>query len=259
MSGAGNTFWISDYTQFSKVPTQQQALDWTQGLCQGEHPADGLVLLFTDPDVELSWLFLNRDGSEAEMCGNAARCVGLYAKAKKLVSKDYFQFRSSAGFIGTHVLSPTEVSIELPPLKKKQHQLFLNNDDQSYEYSFVNSGVPHVVIQVDNVHPLKAHRELCRSLRKPGLFPPGGANITLIETLSKTQLIAASFERGVENFTQACGTGAIAAAVVGQFLNPEVSLIQIQMPGGCLTVDLSKENPCLLGPAVFVDEITLET
>jgi diaminopimelate epimerase len=109
---------------------------------------------------------------------------------------------------------------------------------------FVNTGVPHFVVKKA---PDKA---LAQKLRFHPEFADAGANVTFMEALSKTEAKAVTFERGVEDFTQACGTGAVAAACLMAFENKVEDIYKIQMPGGLLEVEKVKlhDQPLLTGP-----------
>jgi diaminopimelate epimerase len=110
---------------------------------------------------------------------------------------------------------------------------------------FVNTGVPHFVL------PQAPDRELAVQLRKVTDFGPPGANITFVEDLRDDFLRAVTFERGVEDWTRACGTGAVAAAMYLQSINGQQDSIQVQMPGGLLKIQgaRSGQRPLLIGPA----------
>ena len=116
---------------------------------------------------------------------------------------------------------------------------------------FVNTGVPHFVLQKT------PDEELARELRQSTAFGSAGANITFAEFDSGDFIQAVTFERGVENFTLACGTGAVAAAKYHHFLYPSVTTQAVEMPGGILQVEWTHERPQLTGPAEFHFDLQL--
>jgi diaminopimelate epimerase len=109
---------------------------------------------------------------------------------------------------------------------------------------YVNTGVPHFVIEQ------KPDTELSRRLRKVTDFGPPGANITFVQNLTNTSLEAVTFERGVEDYTQACGTGAVAAAMYLQNQKGPQNSIEVHMPGGVLKIEnaTAGSRPFLTGP-----------
>lgn len=271
MSGAGNDFLIIDLRVDIEVQAYELKLAHTprpqlaQQFCHRStgklSGADGLVFLLPSKDPEsadFSWDFYNADGSAAEMCGNAARCVAQYAYEKGL-KKDRLTFETKAGLIVAEVLNNNQVDIEMPPLMEAKWDQVITVEDQLIHYDFLNSGVPHVVIE----QPLlddKAHLlSLARYLRDHPLFQPAGTNVTFYHFLGSGHIQGLSYERGVEDFTKACGTGAVAAAAAYQNKHPSVSEIKVEVPGGQLEVHLQKDSrPHLIGPVRWISEECLE-
>lgn len=229
-----------------------------QLLCQ--HPlteTDGAVFITPSQKYDFNWLFYNNDGSEAEMCGNAARCATLFAHDEDIV-KNHCEFETLAGTIIGEVISKKEVRVRMPQLKDINMAQVINDDRVFTKYDFVDSGVPHCVIKVNSFENLEEHRPLAEQLRKPKYFKPKGANITFRVPINKEHIESVTFERGVEDFTEACGTGAVAAAYAHINENKNISRVQVSVPGGELYVEFKENFPYLGGAVNYLGEIQLE-
>lgn len=256
ISGAGNTFHIH-FVKNSFVQLQQKISikDVVKSVC-AKNPADGFIFLErieSTGNNEYLWNFYNKDGSEAEMCGNAARCVGLYISQELNNSKPTFLLKTTAGIILINKLGPGTgtdflFEIQMTPVKRLQHA----------EYFYCDTGVPHVVIPISNMNRYPLMKNFCIEIREHVDFQPRGTNVTLIDTTSPEKISAVTFERGVEDFTQACGTGAIAA---GFYLWEKMGRhrTKIFMPGGPLEINLENlSQPRMTGPAEKLGEFQYE-
>lgn len=249
MEGAGNSFAILDalkYPEDAKLSIQQRA-DLAKNLeVLFECKLDGLIFLEFDDKYDFIWDFYNNDGSAAEMCGNAARCVSRYfleSRQQKIV-----KFRTKAGLIsGAFAEKQVAVTMTTP---KVGRVLNLQVDGQG-EISgfFLDTGVPHIVIN----HQIDI--ELGHKLRRYKEFGQAGANVTFITSQMKPDhILAQTFERGVEGFTAACGTGAVAAAFWIFQNDPNLKKCTVTMPGGELVVT-NATPPLLIGPANYITEL----
>ena len=264
MSGAGNTFVLVDGTKTStwlgieknlnikRRPFAKMICDSTLGVS-----ADGVLFLENgESDSTYIWDFFNADGSDAEMCGNAARCAALYVN-KYLGSSvtGKYEFKTGAGFVSAQVLGDDRVRVMMPIVKDQNERKILLIDGKPEEFFFVNTGVPHLVYKINNYSEVAALKEFARKARTHVDLGPAGSNVTFSVTEKEGVVRAVSFERGVENFTQACGTGAVAAAYV-EFIKHQSRNIDVHMPGGTMNVQFSERsmNPVLTGEAVFVIE-----
>lgn len=256
-SGAQNTFYLinafepeagNKFRQFSEKQKQELA----RKVCLGfdEFSTDGLLFIYpkslADKKYDFAWDFYNSDGSHAEMCGNAARCATLFYH-EKIKPEQTVHFFTGAGEISGTVLNSNKVKIEMTPVSQPQVLKVLG-----HEGLFVNTGVPHFVICE------QANEDLAKSLRKAPEFGCAGANITFVQILDAQKLTAVTFERGVERFTRACGTGAVAAAF---YLRQKEagSGVFVLMPGGELFVENIHQGkrPFLTGPVKLEFEMTL--
>ncbi len=259
MHGTGNDFLIFDARSDQNTQDLLTHLkaksrpEFVKSICHRNFGigADGFIFIENSKDCDFKWDFYNADGSSAEMCGNAARCVTLWAYTFKLTGKSLC-FETLSGIIKGSVESDSKVIIDMtcPTQKNFEQNIEINN--KSYQYDFINSGVPHVVITLPSIEPSPDLISICRSLRAHETFKPEGANITLVKEVKAGVIESVSFERGVEGFTLACGTGAVAAAISYQHTHSGLSTVQVNVPGGGLSVDLSHSHPTLIGPAKFI-------
>lgn len=264
MSGAGNTFVLVDATSKStwldienklrikRVPFVKMICDRTLGVS-----ADGVLFLQDGVDGnDYTWDFYNADGSTADMCGNAARCSALYVNEylSAAVTGTY-KFKTGAGQVVAQVLGDERVRVLMPPVKSYQEFKTLEIDGHPHTFSYVNSGVPHLVMQLTNYKHAADLKEMARKARHHKDLGTEGANVTFYVREKDSLIKAVTFERGVEDFTQACGTGAVAAAYV-EFMKSKVRNIDVHMPGGILFVQFPEEgnHPLMTGEAVFVME-----
>lgn len=254
MSGAGNTFFIivdSNLSKIDKKETVKKICNEYVGFA-----TDGVLFLTKNENsaknFHAEWDFYNSDGSHAEMCGNAARCAGLYY-FNKINTEKKIIFKTAAGMIEAEIISPQEgiVRVKMPIIKAGAGIKMITLKNKNIKGYFVNTGVPHFVIQ------RQPNEELAKELRKINDFGEAGANITFVEFDDSDFIQAVTFERGVENFTLACGTGAVAAARYHHECYPEINFQKVEMPGGLLQVEWKDQDVFLLGLAEFHFDLNL--
>jgi diaminopimelate epimerase len=248
MSGAENTFFVINAFDSSWAPLFLQMTDsdkrnLAKHLCRdfyGFH-TDGILFVRPEKGFDFAWDFFNSDGSKAEMCGNAARCATLFFHSK-VQNKQPARFLTGAGEISGEVLPNGQVRIQMTEISDSKMMSVLGK--KGY---FVNTGVPHFVI---NQSP---DTEIAVALRKVSDFGPPGSNITFVEQLQDDSIQAVTYERGVEDYTRACGTGAVAAAMYLQSVKGPRETVKVQMPGGLLIIHgaQSGKRPFLTGPTQF--------
>lgn len=246
MEGAGNTFAILDLikTPDAEKPSQgERSLMATQLETLFGRKVDGLIFLEYDENYDFIWDFYNNDGSSAEMCGNAARCVSKYfleTRNQKIV-----KFKTKAGAI-SGAFAEKDIAVTMTvPKNVNWVTLSLANGNKAEGY-FIDTGVPHFVIQGD------IDKELAIEVRSHSFFGKAGTNVTFItKEDSENSVRAQTFERGVEDFTQACGTGAVAGAFAVFAKKPLLQKCYVAMPGGQLTVT-NAYPPLLIGPANYI-------
>jgi diaminopimelate epimerase len=168
--------------------------------------ADGLLLLNKTGSDSINMRIFNADGSEAQMCGNGARCAALYSGRKNL------NIKTIAGVIKAQV-SKDDVKIRLTDPKNLRTDIKLKINAKSLSVNFINTGVPHVVIPVSGLEKIDASG-IGRQVRYNRKFAPAGTNVNFIEVINKNSIKVRTYERGVEDETLACGTGSVASALI---------------------------------------------
>ena len=208
--------------------------------------ADGLIMIVpADSPADFGMHFYNSDGSVGEMCGNGARCLSRYGVEHGLCSDpDHICILTAAGLVFGRRISQERYEIRLndPSVIDLARQTGgIGGLDCCFYVELGSPGIPHAVVltDADAFEDLDTLRERGRALRHSSVFPKG-ANVTFVAPLSESVVRAITFERGVENFTLACGTGSGAVAVcliLGGIVsgNP----ITVRMPGGDLSVRLT--------------------
>jgi diaminopimelate epimerase len=229
MQGSGNDFIIMDNRSLKLSPAQMS--DWAKQLCRRSFSvgADGIIFLdtadaeFLDPltsslkKIAYKWHFYNSDGSRASLCGNGSRCISWLAVYLK-IAEPVHCFQTDAGLVEAHVdLSAKRSRVLLPPPKELKLDLKVEINQQPYVLHFVNTGVPHSVIFVEDIKTIPV-KEWGRIIRFHSLFGPQGTNVNFVQRSSAQELLIRTYERGVEDETFACGTGCAASAFIAYTL-----------------------------------------
>lgn len=222
--------------------------------------ADGIVLLKKSLNLDLDWEFYNSDGSEARMCGNAARAVGMLG-LKLLPGKKSIRLGTAIGQVEVTHISGRLYSAQwaIPSLMPESFDVGLINGALSSW--FINTGVPHIVIEM-SAWPVR--RELLpkiKSLRHHPRFEDQGTNVTLF-TRQSEQILSTTFERGVEDFTLSCGTGVIAAGLCSMKEKDEKEMmnykeVYVNTQGGALLVSVKDQQEKIIslrGPCELIFE-----
>lgn len=264
MQGAGNDFVVLDNREGRW--DREQIIEWAPRLCNRRFGigGDGVISLEA-PDREeadYTMFYRNADGSDAGMCGNGARCLALLAH--RLGMEGELAFNVHDRLYRARVEGPDDIRIAFP-VKATVETVSLTQDWKVYK---THTGTEHVVIPIskrrlDDESWLRTTGE---KLRNHDAFNPPGTNVNFISSLEDRVLRLQTYERGVEDLTLACGTGAIASALVWHFLrqSPEADdRCEVRAPGGRLKVyfryDAGEErytDIVLAGPARTVFEGT---
>ncbi|MDD5432613.1 MAG: diaminopimelate epimerase [Candidatus Omnitrophica bacterium] len=168
--------------------------------------ADGLLVMENSKIADIRMRIFNADGSEAEMCGNGARCAA-YWTGKKIV-----KIETKAGIINSEV-KDKEVKIQLTDPFGIRLDIPIKVNNRLLKVNFVNTGVPHVVIFAEGLDKIKI-TDIAPYIRYHKEFAPKGTNVNFIEPIDKNSFKIRTYERGVEDETLACGTGSVASSVI---------------------------------------------
>ncbi len=244
--GTGNDFIIIDNRglQFDR-----QRTDLVKKLCDRRFGigADGLMLLQNKPGFDFEMVYYNSDGNEGSMCGNGGRCIVAFAKTLGLVNEKAWFVASD----GEHEAIAKDNTITLK--MNDVHQIEKGNG-----FYFLDTGSPHYVAFVKNIEQYPVFEE-GKKIRNNDRFKAKGTNVNFIER-TKDGLSLRTFERGVEDETYSCGTGATAAALVASIekISTRKDSCNIKVLGGDLRVKFTDNNDgyysdiWLEGPAAFV-------
>ena len=205
--------------------------------------------------------YYNRDGGEAEMCGNGARCFARFAN-KVAGAPAKISFQTPAGLIRGE-LHGESVTLQMSEPKDLRLGVELVAEGAKERLHFINSGVPHVVVPVSKVDDVDV-RPRGEAVRRHEMFSPPGANVNFIEKTGANEIKIRTYERGVEDETLACGTGVVASALIFAATEKVDGPISVTVRSGSeLSVGFKREgdrfsNVTLTGPAEFAFEGTIE-
>lgn len=211
MSGSGNDFIIIDNR--AHIVDESQLTQLITGACRRKISvgADGLILIEDADKADFKWRFYNKDGSIAEMCGNGARCAARFAFLKGIVG-NHIAFETVAGRIEASVNNGlVKIKMTDPFDFKPDYSLCIA--DETLQISSINTGVPHVVVWVDDLAGVDVFN-LGRTIRYHETFAPQGTNVNFVSVQADGKAAIRTYERGVEEETLACGTGSVAGAIV---------------------------------------------
>lgn len=244
MTGTGNDFILVDNRK--RIIDADQCQDLIKNACRPKVSvgADGMILIENDSEVDFRWRFFNADGSEAEMCGNGARCAARFAYLTGIVEHPRMAFRTLAGIIKAEVLD-TKVKVQMTPPHSLRMDIKLEAEGRSFDLDFINTGVPHAVCFVKNESELET-AEIQRwgqAIRFHSQFQPAGTNVNFVCVQNSRQITVRTYERGVEGETLACGTGCIASALISAVRGRAESPVEVKVRSGeILTIYFHKAN-----------------
>jgi diaminopimelate epimerase len=229
MHGGGNDFVLMDHrSRF--IPDGEQPR-FAQRVCHRQlgAGADGLILIEDSDKADFKWRFYNADGSEPEMCGNGGRCAARFAVMHKIAPEN-LAFETLAGIIQAEVRG-RRVKLAMAGVGDFNLHQVIPLDEINVTGHFVRVGVPHLVVPVADLEAAPV-TEWGRLLRFHPLFQPAGTNVNFVRFTGPKSLAIRTYERGVEDETLACGTGSVAAALVGACLGKLDSPVAVHTRGG---------------------------
>jgi diaminopimelate epimerase len=256
MSGAGNDFVVADNRDghFRAEPSLVARIcDRRFGV-----GADGLLLVEPAKSADFFMRYYNADGSEAEMCGNGARCIARFFSERCSPGKRELQFETRAGLIKASV-NGERVRITLSEPHDLQLRRTIQLKDGAREYHFINTGVPHAVFFTKDadgemVGPVGAE------VRHHQDFAPRGTNVDWVQLLGGSSIRVRTYERGVEAETLACGTGVVASGIIANVVHNVPLPVQVKVQSGrILEVNFARNGEqfhdvTLAGPAEYCFE-----
>jgi diaminopimelate epimerase len=251
MHGAGNDFIMVD-DRALMFPINDTAFIERIASRRTGIGCDGILLIQPSDVADLRMRFINPDGREQDMCGNGARCIARMANGLGLASGNMV-IETGAGLVQAEVLDK-EVRLNLTEPVNLKLDL---EADLEWTVDFVDTGVPHAVVWVDDVEVVDLSR-IGKTIRYHELFQPNGTNVNFANVEKDGALSVRTYERGVEAETLACGTGATAVAIVAAERGWVNLPVTVHCAGGYdLVIDSVQGKTTLTGGAetVFVGEI----
>jgi len=251
LQGTGNDFVIINNLggQFNHFCARVREEELVRAICSRRTGvgADGLILIEDSQVANFRWRFFNADGSPAEMCGNGMRCVARYAFEEGL-APEKMTVETDAGIVEAEVLGRS-VKVKLTP----PGDFNFNLKAEGLTLHFVNTGVPHAVVFVDALELVDVNG-VGRKVRFSPLLAPAGANVNFVE-VRLDRISVRTYERGVEAETLACGTGAVASALIAAKLFGLSSPVEVEVRSGerlKVYFDEDMKEVYLEGPTLWV-------
>lgn len=235
MSGSGNDFILIDNRRGALKKLKGRKLNrFAADICTHRLSVggDGLILIERSArprEAHFRWRLFNADGTEAELSGNGGRCAARFAYLRKIAPAKMV-FETLAGPIRAEIHG-TNVKIQMPKPQALQLDVKIPVQDKTYVGHFLNTGVPHTVLFVED--PAAAEVvELGRAIRYHELFQPAGTNVNFAAIQTPRRARMRTYERGVEDETLACGTGAVATALIAGALGQGTSPMTLRQQSG---------------------------
>lgn len=249
--GTGNDFVMIDNRQnlFDKNNTKLVAFLCDRRFGVG---ADGLILLENHPTVDFKMVYYNADGNQSTMCGNGGRCIVAFAEFLQIVKHE----TTFEAIDGLHYAKLTDGLIHLQMKDVDTIEVFK-------QHQFLDTGSPHHVQFVEDLVNFDVKTEGSK-IRYGQPYNKAGSNVNFVEKINEDTFALRTYERGVEDETLSCGTGATAVAIaMHETGQSTASTVNLNVQGGQLKVSFTKtenvyKNVMLIGPAkqVFKGEIT---
>jgi diaminopimelate epimerase len=232
MAATGNDFIVVD-NRFSVIGFRFSAV--AKKLCNRKSGigADGLLVLEKSKKADLRMRVFNPDGSEPDMCGNGSRCMALYAKNKKIAPAS-MSIETAAGILSACV-KKDKIKIKMTDPKNIKLSMNLNSMGKACRFHYINTGVPHAVFFTKNLEKIDLG-VFGKNIRYHKAFYPDGANVNIVRVEKGNSLSIRTYERGVEAETLACGTGAVASAIVSHMIKGFDSPVNVYAGGGRLKI-----------------------
>ncbi|HHP7233989.1 MAG TPA: diaminopimelate epimerase [Desulfobacterales bacterium] len=239
MNGSGNDFIIIDNRR-PQIEVERMPR-FSAAVCRRKRSvgADGVIFIETSEAADFRWHFFNADGSRAEMCGNGARCAARFAVLNGIAGPR-MRFETDAGLIRA-VVEDGRVRVQMTEPTPVALDVELALTGGAVVVSAVNTGVPHAVMETADLDALEVVY-IGRQIRRHEKFAPAGTNANFATPPIGNRIALRTYERGVEDETLACGTGAVAAALVAATRHGVRSPVEVDTRGGRLAVHFARRG-----------------
>lgn len=248
MSGAGNDFIVIDAIPCALSLTESQI----HALCTRRTGigADGLILVEPSETLDFSMRYYNADGKPGSMCGNGGRCAAYFAWTTGITGETA-SFQANGNRYDAWVTGPERVKLKMIVPEDFRNNFYANG----FSCHFVNTGSPHTIVYIAGLDTFNV-QDAGQTIRNNSKLFPEGTNVNFLEVTGPESLSVRTYERGVEAETLACGTGAVAAALMSYRLG-KLSSTSVKVTvrsGDTLEVDFSDDmrEVFLSGPAKVV-------
>ena len=208
MHGAGNDFVLID-DRDGRFPAHDHLRLAAMASAHTGVGCEGVILVQPSASADFRMVFFNPDGTEADLCGNGARCVAAFAREIGAAKGCAMTFETRAGLVDAEVLEPGKARVWMPEPRDRRYGI----EAEGVKGDFIVAGVPHFVVPCESVANVDV-ANLGRRLRLAAAFEPDGTNVDFVQFCPPNKAIIRTYERGVEAESGACGTGAVATAVV---------------------------------------------
>ena len=212
MHGAGNDFVLID-DRAETFPVHDHILLAMLAAPRTGVACEGVILVQNSSVADFRMVFFNPDGTEADLCGNGARCVAAFAREIGVVTSPAMTFETRAGLVDAEVSPSGSVKVWMPEPKNRRYGMQVKVGDAFVAGDYVEAGVPHFIVPCESVASVDVEG-LGRALRLSDAFAPNGTNVDFVQFIPAHKALIRTYERGVEAESGACGTGAVATAVV---------------------------------------------
>ena len=257
LSGAGNDFIVID----NRHNSIEFSTETIKALCTRRTGigADGLILIEASQSADFTMKYYNSDGLLGSMCGNGGRCAAYFAYNSGVPTQkpNEYLFEANGNYYHAWIVGKEQVKLQMNP----SHDFKENLQVEGLLCYFLNTGSPHVVTYVDDVNIINVYEKGDAIRHRTDIFN-GGTNVNFVQQTSANELIIRTFERGVEDETLACGTGAVASALISHMLGKtnSTSLNVTVRSGDTLQISFTSdmENIYLSGPTKIIFSGTFE-
>lgn len=219
--GTGNDFVMIDNRDL-QFPKEKELIE---RLCDRRFGigGDGLILLEDDENSDFRMVYYNSDGNESTMCGNGGRCIVAFAHFLDI-------FENTATFEAVDGLHEAEIHNGIVKLK----MIDVAGINKDGDHSVLNTGSPHFVQYVEDLEHFKVYDQ-GNKIRNSATYRNEGINVNFVEETGDHEIFVRTYERGVEDETFSCGTGATAAALV-YLKDRDENMVNVKVLGGNLKV-----------------------
>ena len=198
--------------------------------------ADGLILLQNSSISDFKMQFFNNDGKEANCCGNGLCCMLQFIKDLKLL-KTKAIIETTQELIEGYIEKKESV-IVFNKIKTLKKNICITIGKEKFFIYQIFCGVPHIVIFLKTPKLINSMKRLAKTLRFHPMFSPDGVNVNFANIKNKTELTLTTYERGIEDFTNGCGTGSVATAIAYNLLNEKNTKPNILFKHGIIKVNV---------------------